>query len=102
LTSIIETVSGGFCYNLIEGRSVISFKHSNILSTSKGLVITAMIFILLPHFGHIKGSTSYTFWISLAQLCLEALVDTDSISKTGGGTEDDRISNLLRQGYFSF
>ena len=70
-----------FIITLSEGGALFLLRHSSILFTSEGSVITAMIFILLLHFGHIRGSTSYTFWISRAQLLLEALDDTVSISE---------------------
>jgi len=43
----------------------------------------ATILILCEHFGQIRGSISYTFCISLAQLCLEALFDAVSVLPSG-------------------
>ena len=62
--------------SLSNGGALFLFRHSSILFTSNGSVITAMTRISWPHFSQIRGSTSYTFWISRAQLCFEALDDS--------------------------
>ena len=67
-----------FVTTLSKGGALFLLRHSSILFTSYGPVIIAITRISWPHFGHTSGSTSYTFWISRAQLCLEALLDTVS------------------------
>ncbi len=60
---------------LSKGGDLFFLRWSRILCTSSGFVIMASTAISEPHLGQISGSTSNTFFINLAQVCLDFFSD---------------------------
>jgi len=90
--------SGDFCHILLKGGVLFLFRHSIILLTSEGLVIIVNACISWLHFSQVRVSTSWTFWISLAQLCLEALLDTISLKPSVGSVNFRKGSSMQNGG----